>query len=74
MSEHNNVQSVLFDKRFWDEKRARAWLKEHNFKFKNKIDITDNFLRFRQFSPKKFKNYFTRKIYNHIELIIGYPN
>ena len=74
MSEHPNIQSVLFDKHFWTEKSARAWLKQHKFKYNNKVDITENFFRFRQVSPKKFKNYYIKKLKNNIELVIGYSN
>jgi hypothetical protein len=42
------TQTVLFQKRYWTEERARAWLKSHNLRA-DKLDRTENMLRFRQF-------------------------
>lgn len=48
------VQSVLFAKTAWNASKARAWLKEHKFRA-DKLDETENNLRFRQRNPKDFK-------------------
>ena len=48
-----HIQSIIFDKGLYTEMKARQWLKDHDFKFKNKIHTTDKFLRFRQLSPLK---------------------
>ena len=48
------VQSVLFNKDKYTPAEAIVWLKDHKFKVK-KIDITDNYLRFRQYTPQYLK-------------------
>jgi len=44
------VQSVLFDKQRTTPAKARAWLKKNGLVTK-KIDTTDKYYRFRQFTP-----------------------
>lgn len=47
----DEVQSVVFDKDYWDLEEAREWLKEHGYKA-GEPDETKNTYRFRQFEPK----------------------
>lgn len=47
------IQTIIFDKNKWTEEKARAWLKENNYK-SDKIDVTENSLRFRQEDPADF--------------------
>ena len=53
MSEYK-IQSVLFNKNKYTPEQAEIWLKDHKFKLK-KIDKTENYLRFRQYSPAYLK-------------------
>ena len=69
------VQSVMFNFNRWSVIKAAQWLQDHDFKVK-KLDITENYLRFRQVSPtslkkKGFTQYITKRIKNDIELIIA---
>ena len=70
------IQSIIFNKDKWDEKTACEWLKEHNFTNK-KVDITDEFIRFRQYDPKKLKKdgydkYHNKKLGSSgVELVIA---
>ena len=48
------IQSVLFDSSVWEEKEARDWLGDHDFK-SSKLDATDKKLRFRQKDPSEFQ-------------------
>ncbi len=48
------VQTVTFDKEQWTIARAKAWLKENNFK-SDKLDETEDRLRYRQRDPGDFK-------------------
>ena len=48
------VQSVLFKKADYDVLEAVKWLKLHKFKV-HRLDITNNWLRFRQYEPIYFK-------------------
>jgi len=52
----SDVQSVLFDKDHWDENKARAWLKDHDFKA-GSPDSTTNTLRFRQKDPGSYSRF-----------------
>ena len=68
------VQSVIFDKKNWSQKQAEQWLVKHGFRkrFKNKgVDITTNFLRYRQQVPSKYKSYRMKPINNNIQLVLG---
>tara|TARA_R110002096_G_scaffold382758_1_gene576626 strand:+ start:210 stop:437 length:228 start_codon:yes stop_codon:yes gene_type:complete len=72
----SNVQSVVFliDKG-WTESKANKWLLANNYKtsfYGKGVDKKfKNQLRYRQISPKKFKNYITKKKKNGIMFIIG---
>ena len=63
------IQSILFDRDFWTVGLAREWLKSHRLHF-DAVDSTTNYLRFRQYDPKKKEKYFTKKLRDHIELIL----
>ncbi len=65
----------MFNFNRWSVIKAAQWLQDHDFKIK-KLDITENYLRFRQVSPtslkkKGFTQYITKRIKNDIELIIA---
>jgi hypothetical protein len=66
-----DVQSVTFDKRYWDVPRAVSWLRERGFK-SPKVDATLNQLRFRQRDPSKYDRYTTKVISPTINLVIGF--
>ena len=70
------IQSILFNKNKWTIPKAKEWLKDNKFVI-NYSDgqsprVTRYFLRFRQSSPKKYKNYITKDIPNGILIIVGY--
>jgi len=73
------VQSVIFDKDRFTIGEAKKWLKENNYK-SPKVDITDNFIRFRQIEPdnleqKGFTEYRNKSLGSSgIELVIAYKN
>lgn len=48
------LQSILFDKDIWTLAKAKAWLKENDFK-SSKLDETEDNFRFRQRDPGDFK-------------------
>jgi hypothetical protein len=48
----SEVQSLLFDKEKFTEAEAKAWAGDHDFKH-NKVDITENKIRLRQFDPSE---------------------
>ncbi len=52
----SEVQSVIFDSGKWDANAARKWLKDHDM-VSEKIDETENTLRFRQKDPSGFQRF-----------------
>lgn len=54
-----NVQSIIFDKKYWTIPRAKQFLQDKHY-VAPKVDETANFLRFRQFTPNKNKAYITK--------------
>jgi len=49
---------------------AVAWVIAHKF-IVRKIDITNKFYRFRQYTPKKTEKYYTKVLPNGVELIVA---
>ncbi len=47
----SNVQSLMFAKHLWTVPKAVEWLDKHGFDYE-KVDITDRYIRFRQFPPR----------------------
>jgi hypothetical protein len=52
----SEVQSVIFDSKLWDADRAKKWLESHDM-VSEKVDETENTLRFRQKDPADFKRF-----------------
>lgn len=44
------VQSLLFARPQWTSSRAKEWAREHDYR-SGKVDVTDNYVRLRQFAP-----------------------
>ena len=71
----SKVQSVLMRlKKYPSIKDARKWLKKNKYKY-DKVDASDEYWRFRQIDPKKFKkgSLRTKTLTNDIKIIIGIP-
>lgn len=68
------IQSIIFNKQYWTIPESQKWLYDNNLKLlKGKmIDITKNFYRFRIKDPKQFKYFRTKKLNNHIDLVLGF--
>jgi hypothetical protein len=49
-----DIQSLLFGRNEWTEGKAKDWAKSHGYKY-GKTDITDQYIRIRQFDPKGLK-------------------
>jgi predicted RNA methylase len=70
------VQSVIFSVMNFNIQDSTEWLKNHGFK-SNKVDLTDNYIRYRQENPEKLKKQGyttikTKDLNNGIEFIIFY--
>jgi hypothetical protein len=71
----NNIQSIIFERNLFTPTQAKKWIQDHGYKtlFYGKIaDITEDYIRYRQQSPKKYKTYRTKQISKGIKLILGY--
>lgn len=62
------VETILFNRRLWTIPLAESWLRRHKYKY-GKVDITTNFFRFRQRTPKRGAHYYTVKLPNGIHLV-----
>lgn len=67
MPHYSKVQTVLIPES-WALKDAKGWLAAHKYKH-SKVDITQNFYRFRQRMPGG-GSYFTVKLPNGVELVL----
>lgn len=70
--EASNIHSVVFDKNFWTAEQARKWLSQKNLTPIKRVHKTINTIRYRIVDPKEFKNFITKKLPNHINLVIGF--
>jgi hypothetical protein len=71
----DNIQSIIIDKNIYTLSQANNWIKKHNYKltfYGKPVDITTNFYRYRQQSPKKYENYKIKEISKGIKLVLGY--
>jgi hypothetical protein len=69
------IQSIIF-KREYGVTRARDWLRANGFG-NNKIDVTPESLRFRQYDPKHLEAMgykFRTKKFAHGSFIIAFPS
>lgn len=65
------IQSVLFDKKKWNEHSALNYLIKHHFKGHG-VDNKENHLRYRQVEPDSSKKYYTKVLKNGVEYIMMY--
>lgn len=66
------IQAILFDRDHWTTSSARTWLKKNDHTPIKRAHTTDNFIRYRLEEPSNFKHFITKKLDEHIELIIGF--
>jgi len=53
------IQSLLFPVKLWTEARAKAWAQKNDFRMGD-VDVTDNYIRLRQFEPERFARHRTK--------------
>lgn len=68
----SGVQSILFERPYWTEARARAWLAKKDMHAHKKLHTTKNYLRFRQEDPELFDYFRTKQVTPTIKYVIGY--
>ena len=57
------TQSVLLSRDRFTLASAKRWVKKHDFKvtfYRKEADVTENYFRFRQMAPTRFKKNSTR--------------
>lgn len=68
----SSIQSIVFNKKYWDLNTSKSYLKLHKFVPIKKVDITNNTFRYRLENPKNFNHFITKKTANGINFIIGF--
>ena len=68
---NNNIQSVIFKKKYYTVPSAKKWLFKHKFK-NNDVDIKPNYIRFRQQQPGIFDYYFLIEKTPAIKYVVGH--
>lgn len=66
------IQAILFDNKKWTTKKAKEWLRSHDYTPIKPVHITKNYLRYRLVDPQIFSRFSITKLPNDIELVIGY--
>jgi len=67
----SEIQSVIFQKQDWNVPKAKKWLKENDLK-SNKVDRTNETLRFRQTDPKKYESFGNKRISHGVYFTFGW--
>lgn len=67
------VQSILFDKNYWNIRKIADFLYQYNFNPIKKIHVTEKYFRVRIKKPLKNKSYRTKKIKDGLKFIIEIP-
>lgn len=63
------LQTILIPKKYFTENQAMNWLYRNGFTAK-KIDITQNYYRFRQSPPNPRKHYYTVSLDDGVKLVL----
>ena len=68
----SHIQSVLFDKNYWDIFDSINWLHYHHLYPIKSPHITKKFIRYRIKDPKYFRRLRTIKTKDHLDIIVGF--
>jgi hypothetical protein len=70
----SQVQSVIFERKYWTVTRARVWLRKHKLVHDGKVNAKPNTLHFRQSSPIKFKRFAlkNKRVKPSVDLVLGF--
>lgn len=66
------IQSILFDKHYWNVFSSHQWLIHHRMYPVKSPDITTHFIRYRLRDPRSFNRLRTIKLHNGVDLVIGF--
>lgn len=68
----SEIESVLFDSKYWTPLDAREWLYEHGLYPIKRIHKTGHYLRYRINDPREFQRFRSKKLSKHITAIFGF--
>lgn len=68
----SSIQSLLFKKEEWTVPKAVQWLDKHGYGY-SKVDVTDNYYRFRQFPPRGRMRTITFSEEDGIKAVVSFP-
>ena len=66
------VQTILVPRHDFTLQEAYDWIEDHHFGHR-KVDITEDYFRFRQMTPMQGGRYVTKTLPNGVEIVIHYP-
>ena len=64
------IQSILFARTYWTEKRALNYLKRHNYRPIKKVHKTKKYLRYRLKQPNSSRRYITISLTKTIKAVV----
>ena len=70
VGKNKDIQSVRFNRKLFTRKQAEKYIKENDY-INKKVDITNKWFRYRQYTPIKNEIYRTINLKNGIHLIIN---
>jgi hypothetical protein len=69
MDDAKNIQSVHFNKKYWTKSSSNKWLESKNIKPIKSAHVTENEIQYRVQDPAAWKEYYTVRLKNHINII-----
>lgn len=72
MKVSSDIQSIIFDKKVFTQRKAVEWLYKHGFYITKPVDETKNTYRYRQIEPKYFQVMRTIKLTDGIKAVLGF--
>lgn len=68
----SDIQALLFDRKYWTTLKCRNWMAAHKIKAIDKVEQTENFLRYKINDSDKFESFTVKKTDNHMDIVIGF--
>jgi len=69
----SDIQSVVFERKYWSPEKARRWLNEHGYHPIKDVDMSHpKQYRYRLVDPRRFHHFISKDEPGHIMLVIGF--
>lgn len=73
MTKQNSaIQSLIFDKKLFNQYQAIEWLYTHGFHITKPVDERVRSYRYRQYPPSRFKYFRTIELTDGIKAVVGF--